>query len=416
MAILKNYIKIQVFLLIALYTYPCYAQESRYSFVFSSAPIAEVIDEITKQSKINILYNPRIFKEYTLVSGQFNNLTVTEALDTILHQTAIGYKFFKKNIVLIRKNDQVFTNHKISNRVEENGNVQHKRLVDTITYSIITYDTVVTNLTRYVPVYDSIRIFDTINVIRKTDAYKLVYQPEKKTFITGISLTQGKLFSDAVVNNFEDDARRKIKESISEKSSNGIVLSCIYRMSSWQIETGLTLVSNKYSFLYSNILKGFSTRIDTIDRYYSNIVDNDTTWVYVTEEKQIETISEKRINSKASLYYFSIPIILGYSKTKRNFTYEIKGGVLINYYAGSKGYYLTSTAENEISATKTKLSTPKLTMDLFGAFALDYFLDNHLHLLIQPYLSYGAVGYKQDTDYVFQNLQVGYQLGLRYYF
>jgi hypothetical protein len=378
-----------------------------------------VISEVSKQSKVNILYNPNIFREHILISGKYNNLTITEALDTFLYQTSIGYKFFRKDIVLFRKNEIVSANHRITNPSDADETRQNKRIHDTITYSIITYDTLVTKLTRYqiVPVYDSITVYDTIDVIRKIDALKLVYQPQKKSFIAGLTLSQGKLFTQVDVNNIPDDTRKEIQAGISEKSSNGIFFSCIYRKAPWQIESGIALVRNSYSFEHSSFIKGFITRIDTIDRYYTGIVDGDTTWVYVTEEKQVETTSEKSIHSVASLYYISVPVLIGYSRTRRNLTFELKGGFMVNIYSGSKGYYLTTKTGNEITTNNTKLSAPSVTIDFFGAFGIDYFLDNHLHLLIQPYISYSTFGYKkQKTDYVFNNLQVGAQLGLGYFF
>lgn len=397
----------------------CFSQHQRFNFSFSSVPVTEAISEISKQTKINFLYNPSIFQDDFLISGQYTNLTVTEILDTILRHSSIGYKLYKKDIVLFRNNERVLNHHKVSNQSVREGIATRKRIIDSVTYSIITYDTLVTNETRiqHIPVYDSITVYDTINVIRKINAAKLVYQPNKKTFIAGLSMIQGMMRTHIDMPNIDDEVEKELKGCISEKSSNGLLFSFIYRNSPWQLESGLAITRNKYSFEYNEKNSGFITQIDTIDRYYTGITGYDTLWVYVTEERQIETIVEKKYTSLVSLYYISLPVLFGYSYTRRNITNEIKLGILAQFYCGSKGDYLVPNMNNELIVSNSRMAAPEFSMDIFGGLCIDYFLDNHLHLAFQPTITYGAFGYNnKKPDYAFKNLQAGFQLGLRYYF
>ncbi len=52
----------------------CYSQQPTLNFNFNNTPLSEVIKEISKQSKINILYNPNILPANVKISGTYKNM------------------------------------------------------------------------------------------------------------------------------------------------------------------------------------------------------------------------------------------------------------------------------------------------------------------------------------------------------
>lgn len=411
--------------LLALIFFHCgivsYAQQTRYNFNFNDADLSVVVKEVSRQAKINILYNPNLLRTSVKISGDFMNLTVTQALDTFFRNTQITYKLFKKDIVLFKKNEEIKETHKIVQPVYPLKNITDKSrqpFTDTITYSIITHDTVVTTLTDYVKIQvkDTIKIYDTIEVIRKIIKPVTDYRPKKKALIIGISTSFGTLFPTFKTSDQKKSFESTLKSSYSGKNSRSIALNFLYLKENFLIETGLGFTTNTYSLNYKETLKGFETHIDTIDRYYTLNNQLDTTWFYVTQERRTETYKSNNYLSELQCRYITIPLLIGYPLIKRNLTFECKGGIVFNYYLNSKGYYL-NVEDSTVSIENKKMPDSWLKVSVLGAVAFDYYLNEKVHVYAQSFATWDALPFrKKNTLQYATNLNVGLQIGIRYFF
>lgn len=401
----------------------CFAQKGKYTFNFQNASIDVVIKELSNQSKVNILYNPNIVTSNVKINGTFKNLTLKQALDTFLNQAQITYRFYKKDVVLYKKNEDVKEIHQISKPDPQKKTGTDKireTITDTVTYSVITHDTIITKLNQYVkvPVMDTIKVYDTIKIIKKV--IKPVvndYKPKQESIIAGLSFSEAMLFSNIHINNSRKDSSGIIKSSLRETQGNGIGLNLIYKNKSLMIETGISISKTKYTFNYTNPVISYITFLDTIDKYYTGVVGNDTTWVYIIEEKPLKQVSEKTYYSNLVYQYISVPILFGYNLSSKNFTFEFKGGVLCNFYIGSRGYYLNISPDNQIEVEDTKAPNSFALIGVFAAVGMDYFMNKQYHIFMQPSVGWTALPLgKKSAAYYTSDLQIGIHFGLRYYF
>ncbi|HEY4784745.1 MAG TPA: STN domain-containing protein [Bacteroidales bacterium] len=398
-----------------------YAQQTRYSYSFKDADLSEVVKEVSHQAKINILYNPNILRTSVKISGDFRNLTVTQALDTFLRNTQVTYKLFKKDIVLFKKNEEIKENHKITQPVNVPRSISeksHPSFTDTIIYSLITHDTVVTTLTDYVKIQvkDTVKVYDTIEVIRKIIKPITDYRPRKKAYVVGISSSIASLFPTFKTTGQGKDFEATLKSSYSGKNSRNIALNFLYLKENLLIETGLGITTNTYNLNYREQIPGFVIYKDTIDKYYTVGTGMDTTWVYVTQDRRVETNSTNHYSSEVQCRYITLPLLIGYPLIKRNLTMEFKGGVIFNYFINSRGYYL-NIGDTAISVESKKLPGAWLNIGVMGATAFDYYLNEKIHVYAQAFANWDALPIRQKNVFQYAtNLKLGLQIGIRYFF
>lgn len=399
------------------------AQKGKYNFSFRDAGLDVVIKELSNQSKVNILYNPNILPNNIKIRGNFKNFTLKQALDTFLNKTQIFYKFYKKDIILYRNNEEIKETHQIYRPDPQKKPVPDKireTVTDTVTFTVITHDTVITKLNNYVkvPVMDTIKVYDTIQVVKKVIKPVVAdYKPKQEAIIAGLSFSEGMIFSNIHINSPRKDSLGIIHASIHEKQCNNLGINLIYRNKGFIIETGVNISKTKFTFNYTNTKTEVITVIDTIDKYYTEPVVGDTSWIYVTEEKQLKQVTQKTYYSDLVYNYISVPVLFGYNLNKKKFTFEFKGGVLCNFYIGSKGNYLNISPNNEITVASSKAPNSFALLGAYGAIGIDYYMNKQFHIYTQPYISWNALPIgKKNTAYYTTNLQIGLFIGLRYYF
>jgi hypothetical protein len=381
-----------------------------------------VIKELSNQSKINILYNPGILPGTVKITGSFKNLTLNNALDTFLHHAQILYKFYKGDIVLYKNNENVKETHQIFKpSVQKNNGSDKPRetITDTVIYTIITHDTVVTKLTDYVKVQlnDTVRVYDTTKVIQKVLKTVDYYKPQKHSLIAELSFSKGAVFSTFTMADSIKDFSNIVRSSIKAKSGSSVGINFIYRNKKLMVEGGVAFSKYQYSFSYTNHSDELITVIDTIDRYYTTIAQGDTTWVYVTKERQMEKITEKKYLSDFSYQYISVPILVGYTKVVKNFTLEFKGGILFNFYIQSKGLYVNISDSSVISVESSKAPGSIILLGAYGALGIDYYMNKKIHIFAQPFINWNALPIgKKNATYTSTHLQTGIKVGIRYYF
>ena len=398
----------------------CCSQQNMLNFTFSETPLPAVIKEISQQSNVNILYNPYILPVNHKISGIYIKSTLPQVLDSVLKNTAVSYKYYKGNIVLFKSNEDIIEKHSISqpdNQKENIQDIKRTTITDTVIYTIITYDTIVTELTNIVNVLDTVKTYDTIKVVKKIIQPLNYYKAWSKSFGVGISYSQGFFHSKFNDNNSQKDYNTILKSTIIEKNYNTIGISFLYKYNSWLFETGLAFSRMKYTFDYSGTINEIVTRTDTIDKYYTLDNETDTNWIYITEEKEVEVSIQKDVLSSLTYKYISVPLSIAYNKEFEKLAFEFKTGIYFNYYLGSKGYYYNTSQDIVMITDKLNAPNSKFNLDIFGAFSMDYPLNEKVHAYIQPcfgftFLSAG----NENIEYYTTNFKYGLQTGFRYFF
>jgi hypothetical protein len=413
---------INLFIILFIHLSPCFSQQKRYNFTFKDARLEVVIKELSNQSKINILYNPGILPSTVKITGTFKNITLYHALDTFLHQAQIIYKFYKGDIVLYKKNENLKEEHQLNRSNPQKKNIpekSHETITDTVTYTIITHDTVVTKLTDYVKVQinDTVTVYDTTKVIQKVIKTVDYYKPKKKSFIMDIYFSKSAIFPNIQMAKANKKFSGNIRSSITSVSGNNVGVNFVYRNKKINFGGGIAFTKCLYSFTYTNQIDEFITVTDTIDKYYTAVVQGDTSWVYVTRERQVERLTEKKYLSDLEYRFISVPLVVGYTWIVKNFTFEFKGGVLFNFYMSSKGNYLNINEDNEISIEDSKAPGAVILLGAYGGVNIDYYLNKKVHIFTQPFINWNAVPIgKNHAAYTVTDFQIGFQAGMRYFF
>ncbi len=261
------------------------------------------------------------------------------------------------------------------------------------------------------------KVYDTVKIVQRVKQPYLSYNPKFPSFSGGITISGG-IFNPAIhVNHPDADSAQLIKSSLQAKSYSNFGINFKYNTESWLIEAEIGLSKRKYTFDYSWDQTETVTRIDTIDKYYTNINGSDTTWVYVTEDRLVDLTTRNRYVSDLNYNYLNVLVCVGYNKFFSRISLEFKGGILFNYYMGSSGTYLTISPENKLLVEKSKAPDSDFSIDVYAAMAIDYPVTDKIHIFAQPAVSYTGFsgGYKQKA-YYFKTFQAGLKTGIRYYF
>lgn len=86
--------------LLSLLYRSAFAQEQLISLDLKEASFSEAIDELTRQTQINFIYNEEETKDVTAITLKVSNVTVEVALDQLLSDTKLQYKKINETIVI----------------------------------------------------------------------------------------------------------------------------------------------------------------------------------------------------------------------------------------------------------------------------------------------------------------------------
>jgi len=133
--------------------------------------------------------------------------------------------------------------------------------------------------------------------------------------------------------------------------------------------------------------------------------------------RELGRLDKRRYNHFRTI---QIPLILGFEKRIKNWTFHINGGAMFNLYLNRKGEILDamdqvrnmSTGSDELSAFKDRWD-----ILLYGSLGVNYRIYDRIHLMAEPSIRYTlkpitTPSYSLDQKYMLLNLN----LGVRYEF
>lgn len=376
-----------ILLLFILLSNYCFAQQTRLSFQLNDVTLSEAIKKVSVQYKVNIIYNSTILQKTAKVSGNFKNKTIFEVLDILLTETPIVYKIHKNVIILCLKNDVVNESHQLSRPVASNAqDAKRYTITDTVVYSIVSHDTIVTRLTDYVKVQvnDTVTIYDTVKVVK--NIFKAVAKPKSKKSSWGIGASLGVGFPISKIYSKQLDAfsTQLVNTSTQSWMVRSATIDFFYRYMRFEFETGVGIISKSSSFRFSTITD-------------SSSVENK----YVSEQ---------------NFQHLSVPFLVGYSMPYKKIILKAKGGILFQNYLNSSGEYLVS--QNNVFLVERKTAPEaNYSMGFVVAIGAEYVFNEKIGISIQPYFHSIPFAFPQTTTlYYSLSSQFGTKLGIRYFF
>ena len=192
------------------------------------------------------------------------------------------------------------------------------------------------------------------------------------------------------------------------------------QFSRFSLKTGLGLNQLTQHFEHINESFGGYYINDTIETYYT-VQDTDTNWIYVTEEKWIETSEIIRNITKVKSQSLQIPLILGYNARVKNFNFELSGGLHvgiplhreISVYFDTTNFALNE--ENNIN--NLTLKTRSVVFSYSVSLSINYLLNKNLCFVVRPYyFSNITSAYKKGEPLQQKNSYLSIYFGLKYYF
>lgn len=121
------------------------------SLHFDNKPLRIVLEEISKQSKINFVFQDNLIEKDS-VTCSIENLTKEETIKKILAGRNLSYKIFSDNSVVLFKKEKTKPN-------EQRPIVVQERIADTLTDKVLIKPILVTNIS---PVYPQTAVWSDI--------------------------------------------------------------------------------------------------------------------------------------------------------------------------------------------------------------------------------------------------------------
>jgi hypothetical protein len=208
--------------------------------------------------------------------------------------------------------------------------------------------------------------------------------------------------------------------SISKIQGYSFMATVNVQFSKFSLQTGLGINQMVQEFEHINESLGGYNFNDTIETYYT-IQDTDTNWIYVTEEKWIETSEIIRNVTQVKSQSLQIPLILGYNARVKNFNFELSGGLHvgiplqreISVYFDTTNFALNE--ENNINNLKLKTRSPSFSYSV--SFSVNYLLNKNLCIVVRPYYFANITSIYQKGEPLQQkNNYLSVYFGLKYYF
>ena len=420
--------------------------ERKIDVQFENTSLVNAIKTVSTLSEVNFTYDPSIIPGKT-INRSFHDQSVKYILTDILSGLEISFVELSGQIILYRSDEGLgFLPGKIIELSPEEPPAEEplhikttvlppKKTVAPIADTIFIhhYDTV------YLIRHDTIIQIQTDTLVVETIKVDTVILQDTATIFDKIYLNQVKgnhkaWFSSELLFSYQpdinytitDDDNQLFSESLSERitiskvQGYSIMANMNAQFSRFSIQTGLGINQLSQHFEHINESFGGFTKNDTIETYYT-IQNTDTNWIYVTEEKYIETSELIKNVSKVNSQSLVIPLMLGYSARVKNISFELCGGFYaeiplqreISVYFDTTNFAMSE----EYNIDNLRLKTRNLSFSYSASLSINYLLDKDLCFVVRPYYYANITSlYRKGEAIQQKNNYAGIYVGLRYYF
>lgn len=315
----------------------------RYTIEFKDTPFKDVMNRLSSVTSLNFCYSAAIVPHSATVTGKFTNETLDNILSAILKKYSIEFSYANNQLIL----------KKIAAPVERNTKIPEPKnivkIVDTIKFTVPVYDTVkllVTDTVR-VRIFDTITHYDTIIVKKeekKPQAQPRNIQSDKGKWLFSAYASYGLGLMDYNLTSHDSLLLRSLNKNLSDASSYSVNAGGIVRYKDISLWAGIGFTEYKLNFNYLTTRQGGYYRTDTISKFYAGVNGADTTWVYITEQKWVETEDRVIYETPQVFRYINLPLQIGYLfAINKKWSIEAKAGASFRFLFQNKGYSLVAT-------------------------------------------------------------------------
>jgi hypothetical protein len=402
--------------------------EKTVSVDFNKNTIQEVISTLNKKTGCNFSLSVGLLPANARFSLSATNKPLSFVLSSILEKYKLTFMEVNNQIIIFQSSQPAIVEPAKpikpivikTLKPEAETHIRDSIVYRTVFDTIVTHDTLRTLVsdTLRITQIDTVKVFDTIRVTVK----KEVKLPPKKIAypIYGweISLSGQYPFSTLKNNSAAPAFFSELKSNMKVIPSirAGALLNIQFK--SFVIQTGLAYHNQRINWNVSNTTTGSYIVSDTISRYYTAVSGTDTSWVYITRNKTIETQTIQKETSYYTLHNIQIPIIGGYKLPIRKSSVEFKGGVISNILIAAKGKTVAGK-DSMVLFTIANGNVPFSRFNFLGFLSLAFCvpLSENSSVVVEPYYYHSLFSLFKTKNWYSQRINyMGVSLSFRKYF
>ena len=382
------------------------------SFSVETCTLDEALEKLFAEYELNVAFSKAELSKIRIESYSCSYKSVEEVLTDLLRDTGYGFKKVGKQYVIRKMQpfEPVAIDPQISPEKPPKGILEHKS------------DTIVSKNA------DTIRIFDTLKIVRTVMRYDTIveqvvetdtfYQVKYKGYeikwpdfrdngwFVAPSLTLSTLKLD-----YEQNEEQPVA-ILAPIYVLGIGLDGGYKHNRLAVGMSLGYRSAKYSFSFNETLTEGDYYInDTLDTYYVVHPAGDTVFHYILDSTYVPlTTMNYAFRDVNRLDYLSVGMFASFDFVKtEHFRMFIKAGASMDFLLASSGSWINAAITNE--------QTESYRFAYFGGFGAAVKIGNHVELV--PEVAYRNMVnsvYRTDFPLDLRMKQWDFRLGLTYYF
>lgn len=296
-------------LVFALMSYNSTAQRpdinKKVTVKFSNHKISEVFHILSSETKIKFSYDPNLINDANTVTANFINQPLSTVLRAIIPDESIQFKVIGNQVVFYSDSEE---------KTPEKTKIEKTIIPDKIHRVNVPYkpDTV------YIYRSDSVKItkYDTVRqLVSRTDTITISNIINDTVYFDSRSnmLNQKYFFGDLYTSfqpidfktfNSTPEINEQYEKSIGSTFAVEYGIGAGYNSykSQFVLQASVVNLFEKYNYTFDNSFGGFYD-IDTLEIYYS-IIQNDTTWFYITDSTWIPLDSKIETHNLVNKYRY----------------------------------------------------------------------------------------------------------------
>lgn len=395
------------------------------SFSVESCGLDEALEKLFADYELNVAFSKAEMSKIRIESYSCSYKSVEEVLTDLLKGTDYGFKKIGKQYVIRKKQvlEPVVENEIIENPIVTKPKEEEQHKIDTVLVMGKTTDT--------------IRIYDTMQIIRTVMRYDTVITPKVirdtvRTIVREGLVIPWPKFRDngwfvsaslaASPTNFK-------YESEFPEIGNGLMevvpmagycagLDGGYKHKRLSVGMNLSYRSVRYRFLLEKTdFQGDYYVNDTLDTYYTVYPSGDTTYQYILDSTYIPlTTTNYAYRDINRLDYLSVGVFASFDFIKlEHFRGYFKFGASADFLLSYKGSF--NATESPYHAPIAKEQVEPLRFSLYGGIGAAFKVANRVELVPEMCyrVTFGSL-YRADFPFNMKMNMMDFRLGLIYYF
>jgi hypothetical protein len=333
---------------------------SKISFSANNITVSDALESLTRQTGIAFSYNPDQLPANRIVRVDVRNKPLLEVLNAILGSSSFGFRQMGNQIIIYKNRVEDVTEpvseNQPASQTQVNNQLQQISRTD-LPVNEIKPDTVIKHI------HDTVKI--TEYIIRTDTIYKKMETPvsRKEIFNSTSDLSKEltplwKYDIGVIAGFFLPNARYTANPSYSEKleqykdaySNNvfsgyaGVDINASYNQFTFGTGITATLFGQSLDYTFLKETGGFY-RSDTLDAYYT-LSATDTSWYYILDSTYIPKDNEL-FNYKLNNHvrYLEIPLTVRYNKAFGGMLVFGQAGIITGIFTGSTGQQIKAAED-----------------------------------------------------------------------